>query len=70
MKVKITVEYDVEANHELQGKEITNVVGMLQRMTRNRLNGFQGKHLGGEHAPTGWEVEVKGIAVEAVKKTK
>lgn len=70
MKVKITVEYDVEADHELQGKEITNVVGMLQRMTRNRVLGFQGQHLGGEHASTGWEVEVKGVTVEAVSKTK
>lgn len=68
MKVKITVEYDVEPEHELNGREHSNMVGMLARMTRNRLIGFKGQTLGGEHAKTGWEVSVDDVEVSPVKK--
>lgn len=68
MRVKITVEYDVEPERELNGREHSNMVGMLTRLTRNRLAGFQGQVVGGEHAKTGWEVKVDGVEVTAVKK--
>lgn len=69
MKVKVTVEYEVEPEKELNAKEHSNVVGMLVRQTRNRLTGFVGRRLGGEHSTTGWEVEVSHVDVEAVKKS-
>jgi hypothetical protein len=65
MKVKVTVEYEVEPEHELNQKEHSNMVGMLVRMTRNRIVGFQGRRLGGEHAKTGWEVHVSDVEVSA-----
>lgn len=69
MKVKITVEYEVKPEKELNVKEHSNVVGMLVRQTRNRITGFVGHRLGGEHSATGWEVEVTRVNVEAVKKS-
>lgn len=69
MKVKITVEYEVEPGKELNSKEQSNVVGMLMRMTRNRLMALRGRMLGGEQARTGWEVKVKEISMEPVTKS-
>jgi hypothetical protein len=70
MKVKIAVEFEVEADHELSPKEHHNMVGMLSRLTRNRVNAYLGQKVGGEKIATGWEVEVKTIKVEPVSKTK
>jgi hypothetical protein len=69
MKVKIEVEFDVEADHELNPKELHNVVGMLNRLTRNRVNAYQGQRVGGDHISTGWEVDIKAIKVSPVSKT-
>lgn len=68
MKVKIIVEYDVEPERELQGKEISNAVGMLQRVTRNRVSSLQSQRLGGEHASVGWEVRVNDVEVSVETK--
>lgn len=70
MKVKIAVEFEVEADHELSAKEHHNMVGMLARLTRNRLNAYLGHHVGGEQVSTGWDVDIKAIKVEAASKTK
>jgi hypothetical protein len=56
MKVTISVEFDVEPEKELSGKEKANVNGMLTRMTRHRLEA--------------WEVMVKGMNVSATSKLK
>lgn len=69
MKIKITVEYDVNPGRELNSREQTNVVGMLKRLTRNRLQGFVGQRLGGEHSSTGWEVHVQEVTLEPVTKS-
>ena len=69
MKVKIEVEFEVEADHELNPKELHNMVGILSRLTRNRVLAYQGQRVGGEHVATGWEVDIKGIKVAPVSKT-
>ena len=69
MKVKIAVEFEVETDHELNPKEHHNMVGMLRRLTRNRVNGYVGQRVGGEHATTGWEVDIKAVTVEPISKT-
>jgi len=71
MKVKYTIEFEVEpvAGRELSAKEHSNIVGMLQRIMRNRLMGFVNQQVGAEHVPTGWEVTVKDIDISAVTKT-
>lgn len=68
MKVKIAVEFEVDADHELSPKEHHNMVGMLSRITRNRINAYLGQRVGGEHAATGWEVIVKAVTVEPLPK--
>lgn len=68
MKVKIAVEFEVEADHELTPKEHHNMVGMLSRLTRNRVTAYQGQRVGGEHVSTGWEVAIKTISVEPISK--
>jgi len=71
MKVKITVEYDVtpEEGKELSSKEHNNMVGMLQRITRNRVMGYLGREVGNEHVSTGWEVKINEITVTPVTKS-
>ena len=71
MKVKITVEYDVspEGDKELSPKEHSNMVGMLQRLTRNRLMGYLGQQVGNEQVSTGWEVTIDNITFAPVTKT-
>lgn len=69
MKVKVLVEYEVESEKELLGRDHSNMVGMLVRMTRNRVFGFVSRRLGGEGAATGWEVNVKAIEVAPVTRT-
>jgi hypothetical protein len=71
MKVKITVEYDVEpeGGKELSPKEHSNMVGMLQRITRNRVLGYRGQQMGNEHVSTGWEVTITDVTVLPVTKT-
>jgi len=71
MKVKITVEYDVdpEVGKELTPREYSNMVGMLQRLTRNRLTGYVGQCVGNDHVSTGWEVKVNQIAISPVTKS-
>ena len=68
MKVKFSVEYEVEPDHELNAKEQSNVVGMLQRLTRNRVLANVGRRVGGEGAATGWEVDIKSITIDPVSK--
>ena len=68
MKVKIAVEFEVETDHELTPKEHHNMVGMLSRLTRNRILAYAGQRVGGEHVSTGWEVEIKTIHVEPLSK--
>lgn len=68
MKVRIAVEFEVEADHELNPKEHSNMVGMLSRLTRNRVSAYHGQRVGGEHATTGWEVDIKAINVEPLTK--
>lgn len=70
MKVKIAVEFEVEAERELTPKEHHNMVGMLNRLTRNRVLGYQGQRVGGEYAQTGWEVNIKAIEVLPATKTR
>jgi hypothetical protein len=70
MKVKIEVEFDVEPDSELNARDHHNVVGMLARLTRNRVQAYLGKRVGGERASTGWEVTVKDVAVNPLTKTK
>ena len=71
MKVKLTVEYDVspEGGKELNPKEHHNMVGMLQRITRNRLMGYLDQQVGNEQVSTGWEVTIDGITITPVTKT-
>lgn len=72
MKIKITVEYDVEPSvegKELNPKELSNMVGMLQRITRNRVMGYLGQEVGNDHVSTGWEVTINAIDVAPVSKT-
>jgi hypothetical protein len=71
MKIKIEVEYDVETEggKELNSKEHSNMVGMLQRLTRNRVMGYLGQQVGNEHVSTGWEVTINAIDIKAATKT-
>jgi len=71
MKVKITVEYDVspQEGKELNAKEQNNMVGMLQRLTRNRVVGYIGREVGSEQVSTGWEVVINAVDVTPVSKT-
>ena len=69
MKVKIEVEFEVEPDHELNSKQHHNMVGMLSRLARNRLTGYLGQRVGGEHVSTGWEVNIKNIKVNPLSKT-
>jgi hypothetical protein len=69
MKVKIAVEFEVEPDHELSPKEHSNMVGMLSRLTRNRVLAYHGQRVGGEHVTTGWEVDIKAITVGPLSKT-
>lgn len=69
MRVKLTVEYDVEPERSgLQPKEEANIVGMLNRLTRTRLSSFIGSSFGGQKVKTGWEINVRGVKVEPVGK--
>jgi hypothetical protein len=70
MKVTISVEFDVEPEKELSGKEKANVNGMLTRMTRHRLEALLERRLGGGQQDVGWEVMVKGMNVSATSKLK
>jgi hypothetical protein len=70
MKVKIEVELEVEADHELNPKEHHNMVGAVARLIRNRLTPYLGTKVGGEHAATGWEVGVKSVKVSPVSKSR
>ena len=69
MKVKVIVEYDVVTEKDLVGRDLSNMVGMLVRQTRNRVRGFVTKRLGGDQVETGWEVTVKGVEVSPETKT-
>jgi hypothetical protein len=44
------------------------MVGMLSRLTRNRVLAYKDQRVGGEHATTGWEVDIKNINVEPLTK--
>lgn len=70
MKVKITVEYDVDPGEgkELSSKEQHNMVGALQRLTRNRLAGYLGQQVGSEQVSTGRGVTIKDILITPVTK--
>lgn len=68
MKVKVIVEYDVESEKELNNREHSNAVGMLQRVTRNRVRPLVSQRLGGEHAAVGWEVRVNDVEVSVETK--
>lgn len=70
MKVKLSVEIDVEPEKELTAKEQANVSGMLVRISRNRLNALLGQRLGGNQQAVGWEVVVQKIEVEIPSKVK
>ena len=68
MKVTLTVEFEVEPEKDLNGKEEANVNGMLRRVARNRLAALVGRRLGGEVQAVGWEVYVRGLEVVGASK--
>jgi len=68
MKVTLTVEFEVEPDHDLNGKEEANVNGMLRRVARNRLAALVGRRLGGEVQSVGWEVTVADLDVTGTSK--
>lgn len=68
MKVRVILEYDVEPEKELNNREHSNAVGMLQRVTRNRVMPLVSQRLGGEHAAVGWEILVNSVVVSVETK--
>ena len=70
MKVTLMVEFEVEPEKELNGKEQSNVTGMMVRKARSRLGALVGQRLGGEVQSVGWEVNVTKVDVSAQSKMK
>ena len=68
MKVTLTVEFEVEPDHDLNGKEEANVNGMMRRQARNRLGALVGRRLGGEVQAVGWEVNITSCNVTGTSK--
>jgi hypothetical protein len=72
MKIQFTIDFELtpKKQEELSQKELTNIVGMLQRILRNRVESYRGSDLGGDHASTGWEVKVDDVKITPVGKMK
>lgn len=68
MKIKIQVEYEVNPHSELSSKAHSNLVGALNRLTRNRVTALLGKVVGGDQVETGWESEIRSVEVAPVSK--
>lgn len=66
MRVALLVEFEVKPTQtqELTNKQKANIMGMLNRQLRNRINGFVGREMGGDRQKTGWEVTVQGFKIK------
>ena len=63
MKVQVQIEFEVEPLEEVNAKGFQSLTASLVRLVRNRMNGYLGAVVGGNHAKTGWEATVKEITV-------